>query len=243
VNFGPLEHDIRRVPGVLALQFAPTEVFVLVEPSADVAQVTAAVEGLLAVAAENRRVSVIGGTSAAVVWPRRRVAVLVGAAAASVFAVGAAAAMAGGVFHSSPAARTAISPARPRTTPATTPLTSTKGEGRAKKPPAPPVSTPPVVPVVVPAPQIIRISLPAPLPAAAAALVRDVILHPPVVAPPVVKPPPVMKPPPVVKPPVVTPPPVVPPEDIKSDRREHCEDERPGKGHDRDGDHEHDICR
>jgi hypothetical protein len=260
VSLGPLEHDIRRVPGVLALQFTPTELFVLVEPSADVAQVTAVVEALLAVAAEARRVAVIGGTSAPLVWPRRRVAALVGAAAVSVFAAGAAAAVASGVFHSGVAARppTHNLAAPPPNSPTSTgsPLT-TEGHSAAVSQHAPSVSTRPAAQVQSPKPQILRISLPSPLPAAAAAAVRDIIAHPPVVAPPAVSPPPVMKPPPgVTPPPVITPPPVVPPEDVKSDRREHCEDDPRGRGDDFDPHHridadhdadrrgrEHDVCR
>ena len=122
MSLGPLELEIRHVPGVLACQFTPTDVLVLVEPSADAAAITATVEGLLAAAAESRRVAVIGGTAAAAAggagtlwWLRKHPAAIAGATVASFLAATGAAAMTG-TFSSSNHGRSQIAAPAPTTT-------------------------------------------------------------------------------------------------------------------------------
>lgn len=96
VSMGRVEFEIRRVAGVLSCQFNASEVLVLVEPEADAASVTAAVQRILAGAAESRPVAVVGGRAAAVSH-RKWGVVLAGAAAASLVAASAAAAASGGI--------------------------------------------------------------------------------------------------------------------------------------------------
>ncbi len=208
MSLGPLELEIRHVPGVLACQFTPTDVLVLVEPSADAAAITATVEGLLAAAAESRRVAVIGGTAAAAAggagtlwWLRKHPAAIAGATVASFLAATGAAAMTG-TFSSSNHGRSQIAAPAPTTTapaqhrqpPTSTPTATTTPE--TLPPPATTTTTTTVATTPTTAPpvaaQVIRVALPSPLP-------REVSV------PTTVQPPP--GPPPTTVPPVTTVPP------------------------------------
>lgn len=193
MSLGPLELEIRRVPGVLACQFTPTDVLVLVEPSADAAAVTATVTGLLGAAAESRRVAVIGGTAAAAAagagafwWLRKHHVAVAGATVATFLAAAGAAAMTGTLSsdnrpHSSlaaPAPSTTLPPGHDTTgpPPTSTPTTTTT----TTVPPAvseTPTTAPPT------RAQIIRVALPAPLPRSAPGPTTTAVT-PPVTRPP-----------------------------------------------------------
>jgi hypothetical protein len=200
---GPLELEIRRVPGVLACQFTATDVLVLVEPTADAAAVTATVSGLLAAAAESRRVAVIGGTAAAAAssagalwWLRKHHVAVAGATVATFLAAAGAAAMTGTFSGSDGRVPHRVAAPAPTTT-----TTLPPQQGSSGPPPTSPqttTTTVPAGPTPTTAPpataQIIRVALPAPLPRSVSVPATTATTEPS--KPPTTNPPPTTPPPP-----------------------------------------------
>jgi len=207
---GLLEYEIRRLPDVLAAAVDDTTVTVLVQPSADADAMQAVIGAMLATAALERTVTVLGGTSAVDGRSRRLAPLVTGgiAGAGLLVSAAAAAALTGGLpilpIIDQPAEPAPVAPAAAAPAPAVAPSGGpTRLVFPGRKPDwassQPPIELPPIVeePVVEPA-----VTQPAPPPPSKPS--RPVVSKLAPVAPPALVPTSVAPEPPVVlAPPVV----------------------------------------